>query len=212
MGDLLTTWNNLAALYHRHGATDHRDHVNHNIVGVAERFDGPLDSASTMVFMSVGDMYRKNRQFAPMLTLYRQVQRAMLSDTQMLDSTRALWLQRFASGLIEAGQDDAVEAALELAIVALDARSHAQPLSIGACHLLLAWRHEHQGDWRAAAQRIERVLTLPGLPAAELTEALSRAGRAWFKAGEFDAASRCCARAVRRRAGLESAQAQDASS
>jgi hypothetical protein len=58
---------------------------------------------------------------------------------------------------------------------------------------------ERLGDWRTAASCQERMTTLADLPAAEVTEALSRAGRAWHRLGAWGNASRCYLQAVQRR-------------
>jgi tetratricopeptide (TPR) repeat protein len=203
LGDLVTTWNNLAALYHRHGATEHRDRANTLICDVARRYEGPLDSGCANIFLRLGEVFRQAGSFDAMAVLDRQVQRFMLADPQIPDGTRALWLQRYVLGLEQSQQGAQIEPELGQALADLAARAVPQPLSVGACCMLLAVRHEARGDWTGSARLIERMVAQPGLPDRELTGALSRAGRAWFKAGEFDAASGCCLRAVRRRAGLE---------
>ena len=202
IGDLLTTWNNLAALYDRHGAGERRNQVYGVIGGIAERYDGPLDSAAATVFMQIGELYRRHRSFPGMVVAYRQVQRFMIDATDMPDETRAAWLGRFAGGFAEAERDAEVEAAIEEALPRLQAIAPPQPLSLAKCAAILASCRSARRDFRGAAEALEPVFDIPGLPEDERTAALSWAGRSWYKAGEFDSASRCFLRAVRRRAGL----------
>jgi hypothetical protein len=207
LGDLLTTWNNLAALYDRHGANDHRNRVYGIVGGIAERYEGPLDVASATVFMSLGELFRQHRSFPGMLVMYRQVQRFMLDASDTPDETLALWLHRYATGLAEADRADEIDAALERALITLEARAEPQPLSAGKCLVLLAERRAARGDLTGAAELFERVVSVPALPEEARTDALSSAGRAFYKAGGYDRASQCFVRAVRRRAGLQDAPA-----
>lgn len=202
VGDVLATWNNLAALYDRHGAADRRNQVYGVIGGIAERYDGPLDTTAATVFIQMGEIYRRHRSFPGMLVAYRQVQRFMIEAADVPDQTRAAWLGRFADGLAEADREQELEAAIEQALVRLQAMAPPQPLSLAKCAAVLASCRSARRDFRGAAEALECVVDMPGLPEHERTEALSWAGRSWYKAGEFDRASGLFLRAGRRRAGL----------
>lgn len=58
---------------------------------------------------------------------------------------------------------------------------------------------EALGDWAGAASGYAVAAATPNAEAQTVTECLSLAGRAWFEAGQFDAASGCYLAAVRRR-------------
>ena len=58
---------------------------------------------------------------------------------------------------------------------------------------------EYLGDWREAAREYLAAAAVPGVDAATVTGWRSLAGRAWYEAGEFDAASECYLDTVRRR-------------
>ena len=58
---------------------------------------------------------------------------------------------------------------------------------------------ESLGDWAGAACGYAAAAATPNAEAQTVTECLSLAGRAWFEAGQFDAASDCYLAAVRRR-------------
>ena len=58
---------------------------------------------------------------------------------------------------------------------------------------------EYLGDWVGAARGYAAAAAVPGAAAANAAEWLSLGGRAWFEAGDFDAASDCYLAAVRRR-------------
>lgn len=204
LGDLLTTWNNLAALYDQHGASDHRNHVLGMIGNIAERYEGVVDGESATVFMRMGELFRTQENFPAMRSMYGQVQRFMLEAPDIPDATRSAWLARYASGLSDAGREEEIEPAIAAALAALEARAEAHPLSVSRCAVLLAERCAARGEFARAAELLERMIPLPGLPEAERTEALSWAGRSWYQAGEFDRASRLLVQAVRRRAGLPS--------
>jgi tetratricopeptide (TPR) repeat protein len=204
LGDLLVAWNNLAALYSKHGAGDRCNQVNAMMGGIAAQYEGPVDSDAGMVFMQLGEMFHEHENFPAMLVMFRQVQRFMLGDAAVPDETRALWFQRYARALAQAGAVDSIESEIDRARTVVESWPTA-PASGAACYTILASCCEKRGDWMGAAERLEQVMSSPALPAGELTETLSLAGRAWFKAGRFEDASRCYTRAVRRRAGLEAA-------
>ena len=58
---------------------------------------------------------------------------------------------------------------------------------------------EYLADWPGAARGYAAAAATPNAEAQTVTECLSLAGRAWFEAGQFDAASDCYLAAVRRR-------------
>jgi tetratricopeptide (TPR) repeat protein len=58
---------------------------------------------------------------------------------------------------------------------------------------------EHLGDWRGAARGYLAASAVQGAERDDATGWLTLAGRAWFEAGEWDAASDCYLDAVRRR-------------
>ncbi len=58
---------------------------------------------------------------------------------------------------------------------------------------------EYLGDWTGAARGYSAAAAVSGVSAGAATDWLSLAGRAWFEAGEFDAASASYHAAVRRR-------------
>ncbi len=58
---------------------------------------------------------------------------------------------------------------------------------------------EYLGDWVGAARGYAAAAAVHGVDADAATDWLSLGGRAWFEAGEFDAASDCYLAAVRRR-------------
>ena len=58
---------------------------------------------------------------------------------------------------------------------------------------------EHLGDWPGAARGYLAASAVPGAERDDATCWLSLAGRAWFEASEWDAASDCYLDAVRRR-------------
>lgn len=63
---------------------------------------------------------------------------------------------------------------------------------------------EYLGDWAGAARGYAEAAAVTEADAGAATEWLSLAGRAWFEAGEFDAASDCYLAAVRRRVAASS--------
>ena len=202
LSDFTVTLNNLATLYDRHGASELRDRVLSQIVQIAEHVEGVIDGPTATVFVGLAQLYRKARQVAPLLTLERQVLRYMLHSRDVSDDTRAIWLGRHGEVLREAQQHDQLEPVFTAALQALQARGDA-PHSLAACSVQLARVHESRQDWAAAAGLYDRAAAAEGLPPDDLTAVLSLAGRAWFKAGDFEAASARCERAVRRRVGLE---------
>lgn len=55
------------------------------------------------------------------------------------------------------------------------------------------------GDWRTAARCQERAAAVANIEPAEITEALSHAGDAWYRLGAYEDAGRCYLHAVQRR-------------
>ena len=70
---------------------------------------------------------------------------------------------------------------------------------------------EYLADWPGAARGYAAAAATPNADAQTVTECLSLAGRAWFEAGEFDAASDCYFAALRRRIAAGDAAAASAS-
>ena len=69
---------------------------------------------------------------------------------------------------------------------------------------------EYLADWPGAARGYAAAAATPNADAQTVTECLSLAGRAWFEAGEFDAASDCYFAALRRRVAASDAAAASA--
>jgi tetratricopeptide (TPR) repeat protein len=93
----------------------------------------------------------------------------------------------------------------ERAIEALRALGLAETDDLGFALYHRAVLTEYLGDWTGAARGYLAAAKVPGVRTEDAAEWLSLAGRAWFEAGEFDAAGDCYFDAVRRRVAAPSA-------
>ena len=118
-----------------------------------------------------------------------------------------MWLNLVATLLNQRAADRYIEARglCERAIDVLRVSGSAQGNDLGYALYHHAVLSEYLGDWREAAREYLAAAAVPGLDPPTVTEWRSLAGRAWYEAGEFDAASDCYLDTVRRRASLPAA-------
>lgn len=282
--DQLLLWNNVGALYDRHGASELRDRTLASIGHVAEHYTGPLGPRGIGVLLEQAMTYRRHGRTEPMLVMLRQVHRHRNAPSTAADD-RLSWLEIYAQLLLDAGRADealplleqgielahgggdaehearllnitasvassrddspAALAALERArrvidgapsladtklaaavlnnlagarVTAADASRYPEALALNERALGILRRlgqadsddfahalyhravlTEYLGDWGGAARGYAEAAAVPGADAGAATDWLSLAGRAWYEAGAFDAASDCYLAAVRRR-------------
>jgi tetratricopeptide (TPR) repeat protein len=129
--------------------------------------------------------------------------RPVIEHPALSQTTRAVsvWLTLASQLLNQGAKERYVEVGemCEKAIVALRALKRDESHEFAYALYLQACVTEYLGDRASAARRFRAAAAIPGAEKSEATDWLSHAGRAWFDAGEWDAASQCYLDAVRRR-------------
>lgn len=197
--DLVITLHDLAMVYQQLGDLDQRGTMLTTILHLAQGHDGTMGVGCMEILTNLSKAYRDAGVTVPMLVLEGCLRRFVLREPGIGDDTRAHWLGQHLDRLRTAGPEARIEQVLTQTLAALEARGDA-PLTVARCCSELAHEASLRQDWEVAARLLDRCRETPGLPPAEMTLVLSLAARAWFKAGDFDAASQRSLAAVRRRA------------
>jgi tetratricopeptide (TPR) repeat protein len=174
LGDIVVGLNNLGVLYDQKGDSRARERVNSSIINFAVDYDGPLDSDSVKVFLSLGDIYARAGHPKAVAILYRQIHRYM-QQADFAEDTRYVVLHRYAHAL--AG-DHQYDKAIEVWAQAFNLKDDRSPISVKILVEGLTVRH--------------------GLH--ELPDVLSDTATVYFKAGRLEQASGIYWHALVRRA------------
>ena len=169
-------------------------------IALAQELGQPQREVS-LLLTSTRAAHERNDDTAVLAALERArklVEQPPLATTRLGAS---VWLNLAAALLRQRAADRYIEARglCERAIDVLRVSGSAEGDDLGYALYHHAVLIEYLGDWHGAAREYLAAAAVPGVDPAAVTEWRSLAGRAWYEAGEFDAASDCYLDTVRRR-------------